>query len=165
MDHSPVVGDTPESRSTYYRTQCGLAVVVKPGGTIVVKAGGSLAALTMPVELGCAVKVELDARNVSCGPIVAHTRSRRWTFLVDWIPALDPGASLDAEMMRANVMVIRTGGEIALPSPASSAIERQWVYNPGTFCRPSADAVLKIIRHCARVRAAWNAQGAVWLPR
>lgn len=163
MSETTAAADTPESRTTYYRQQCGLPVTVQPGGHIVAKAGATFAAFTMPVELGDLVRAEMTARNVPRGPIVAHVRARRWTFLVDWDSGLDTGVSLDAEMMRSNVMVVRAGGEIAFPSPVSSSIQREWIVNPNSPYRPSAGTVLEVIRHCVRRRR--DQAGAVAEPR
>ncbi len=60
--------DTPESRSDYYRQQCGLPVTAKSCGHIIAKATPTLAAFTMPAELGRLVKTEMNARNVRWGP-------------------------------------------------------------------------------------------------
>ncbi|QIS18908.1 DNA-directed RNA polymerase subunit beta [Nocardia terpenica] len=122
---------------------------VWPGGHIVAKANG-YAAFTMPTSLGIRVKAELKTRGVAWGPIVAHLRANRWTFLVAWDPGLDTGATLDAELMRANVTLLRDGGggEIAFPSPAPSSVHREWVVNPNSSYRPPAAAVLAAIRHC-----------------
>ncbi|WP_327145254.1 DNA-directed RNA polymerase subunit beta [Nocardia sp. NBC_01327] len=152
MSRPTGTADTPQSRSAYYRQQCGLPVTVRPGGHIVAKADSDLAGFTMPVELGELVKAEMRTRNVPWGPIVAHVRARRWMFLVDWETRDDIGVSLDSEMMRSNVSVVRPGGEIAFPSPAPSSIQREWIVNPNSRHRPSAGTVLEVIRHCVRRR-------------
>ncbi|MBF6062022.1 DNA-directed RNA polymerase subunit beta [Nocardia terpenica] len=141
--------DTPVSRSDYYSRQCGLRVAVRPGGHIVATATiGQFGGFTMPVGLGTLVKAQMKARNIGWGPIVAHPRARRWTFLVDWDATLDAGPSLDAELMRANVTAVHAGGEIALPSPTPGSIQREWVINPNNAYRPTASAVLNVIRYC-----------------
>ncbi|ATL70256.1 DNA-directed RNA polymerase subunit beta [Nocardia terpenica] len=148
-DRHTVSADTPMSRSDYYRRQCGLRVAVRPGGHIVAKAAiGEFGGFTMPIGLGALVKARMKARNIDWGPIVAHPRARRWTFLVDWDSTLAAGPSLDAELMRANVTVVRAGGEIALPSPAPGSIQREWVINPNSAYRPGASVVLGVIRYC-----------------
>ncbi|WP_162958499.1 DNA-directed RNA polymerase subunit beta [Nocardia yunnanensis] len=123
--------------------------MLKPGGHLVLKADTAVVGFTMPVELGSLVKAEMSAREIPWGPIVAHVRARRWTFLLESDIRWDTGVSLDAEMMRSNVTVVRTGGEIALPSPAPSSIQRGWVVEPHDSHLPSAASVLEVTRHCA----------------
>jgi hypothetical protein len=150
MSWHTTVGDTPESRSDYYRHQCGLPTTVQPGGRIIARAGELVAAVTMPVDLAVRVKAEMKARNLAWGPIIAHRRARRWTFLLAPDSTLRCGITLAAEMMRLNVTVVPVGGEIALPSPALRTVQRDWVVNPGSDHRPPAGQVLGIVRSCAQ---------------
>ncbi|MBF6176022.1 DNA-directed RNA polymerase subunit beta [Nocardia blacklockiae] len=140
--------DIQESRADHYCGQLGVPLV-RRGGVLVAKAGGGLAGLTMPAGLGGRVRTHLDDRGIAVGPIVAHVRAHRWTFLVDWAADADPGVGLDAELMRWSVTVVRAGGEIALPSPGGGSIRRDWITNPHTVYRPSMATVVESIRHCA----------------
>jgi hypothetical protein len=147
--------DTPQSRADYYRTRCGLDAHVKPGvGRIVVIAGPvSVAAFSMPSDIGVRVKAKLAAHRIGYGPIVSHPRSNRWTFLAD--PAgMDLGdLTLYAQMFRARISIVPTGGEIMLPSPADLQIAyRVWNELPHNDFRPYAGKVLEIVRDCTGIR-------------
>ncbi|WP_232236262.1 DNA-directed RNA polymerase subunit beta [Nocardia sp. BMG51109] len=101
--------------------------------------------LTMPSVLGQRVKTDLRGRDVEIGPIVSHPRSKRWTYLIR--PDLPDEVRLFAELFRLNVSVVRTGGEIALPSPADHQYGfRTWVERPTDSYRPSGLIVVDSIR-------------------
>lgn len=150
-------GDTPETRCAYYRSQCQLQAHVEPEtGRIILKVG-DVAAITMPSELGVRVKGVLAARNVAVGPVISHPRSQRWTFLTT-PDVLLGDLLLYAEMYRASVTLAPVGAEVALPSPADNAdAYRVWNTLPNKDCRPSAAVVLEIVRDCARLRRATDA--------
>ncbi|MGQ4597907.1 DNA-directed RNA polymerase subunit beta [Nocardia sp. R6R-6] len=141
------LGDTPRSRCQFYRRECDLPAVVDPPelGRIVMRAG-SVWALTMPSSLGQAVKVHMQNRSIPLGPILAHPRSNRWTFLI--APDLpESDTRLFAELFRLNVAVARTGSTIALPSPTSTAAAiRRWIVPPRNHFRPSGQVVVAAIR-------------------
>ena len=82
MDQS-AFGDTPLSRCRFCRQVCDLPAVVDPPqlGRIIVKAGIVLA-LMMPAPLGQAVRTQLRQRYQEIGPIMSHSRSNRWSYLV-----------------------------------------------------------------------------------
>jgi hypothetical protein len=105
-------------------------------------------ALMMAAPLGQAVKIRMQDRQSDIGPILSHPRSGRWAFLVR--PDLPDEVSLFAEMFRLNVSVVRTGGTIALPSPADQCAGfRRWVEPPRCTFRPSGLAVVDAIRASA----------------
>ncbi|MGK8525234.1 DNA-directed RNA polymerase subunit beta [Nocardia asteroides] len=144
---SPVQVDTPLTRCRFYRETCGLPARVQPEtGSIIVPAG-SVGAITMPHQLGAAVKTRLHSQGGHPGPIVSHPRSKRWTFLI--VPDVPDEPGLFAELFRLNVSVSRSGAHIALPSPAArQASFRVWVTPPRDNLRPSGMTVIHSIRAC-----------------
>ncbi|MEV6320360.1 DNA-directed RNA polymerase subunit beta [Nocardia sp. NPDC051787] len=141
------LGDTPRSRCQFYRRECDLPAVVDPPelGRIVMRAG-SVWALTMPSSLGQAVKAHMQSRSIPLGPILAHPRSNRWTFLIT--PDLpESDTRLFAELFRLDVSVVRTGSTIALPSPTAAVGSiRRWIVPPRNHFRPSGHVVVAAIR-------------------
>ncbi|WP_405163713.1 hypothetical protein OG203_00905 [Nocardia sp. NBC_01499] len=109
-----------------------------------------IGAITMPVHLGLRIRACMLRRNLPLGPIIAHPRSQRWTFLVR--PDIsDADVKLYAEMFRSYVTVVRAGGEIALPSPADTkAGFRDWIVPPRDSFRPSGAAIIDLVRECTR---------------
>lgn len=154
-------GDTPASRCVYYRQACDLPASIDPPhlGRIVMRAA-HVWGLSMPTALGQAVKIHMHKQGCDIGPIMSHTRSVRWTFLIR--PDLPDEVGLFAEMFRLNVSVIRDGGTIALPSPTDQRVEfRRWIEPPRCTFRPSGLVVVDSIRACAghsRVRMITTAQ-------
>ncbi|WP_228833925.1 DUF1616 domain-containing protein [Nocardia abscessus] len=100
----------------------------------------------MPSSLGQAVKAHMQSKRVRLGPILAHPRSNRWTFLI--APDLpESDTRLFAELFRLDVSVSRTGSTIALPSPtASVGAIRRWIVPPRNRFRPSGREVVAAIR-------------------
>ncbi|QIS10357.1 DNA-directed RNA polymerase subunit beta [Nocardia arthritidis] len=145
----PAFADTPATRCAYYRRTCGLPAGIHPEvGRIVVKAG-VVGGITMPARLGQRVRDELLFRGLAIGPIVAHIRSRRWTFLCR--PDLTVDTDLAVELFRLDVSIVPLGGEIALPSPADSATAyRTWIVPPRDTFRPSAAVIVRAARTCVR---------------
>ncbi len=157
MNHNVVAAttaggtDAPHVRAMLYRQRFGLDAQVQPGtDRIFVRAGKALAAFTMPDVLGIQVKVRLRARSGCVGPIIAHPRSKRWTF-----PALPADTDLSdllvyAEMFRHYVDIASVNAEILLPSPADRhpAAYRLWVDPPVDDYLPLAGDVLNSVREC-----------------
>ncbi|MEU1983631.1 DNA-directed RNA polymerase subunit beta [Nocardia sp. NPDC019395] len=146
MKHRTAFGDTPATRCRYYREVCDLAAVVDPPGLgrIIVRAT-TVWAVTMPAVLGSGVRAEIARGYGVTGPILAHPRSNRWSFLIR--PDLPDDVPLFAEMFRYDVSVIRTGGTIALPSPADLDTHlRQWIEPPRCPVRPSGHTVTGAVR-------------------
>lgn len=144
----PMFTDTPVSRCAYYR-RCGLPAGIHPAaGRIVVKVG-LVGAITMPARLGQRVRDDMLYRGCALGPIVAHIRSRRWTFLCR--PDVPDDQPLFTELFRLDVAVVPFGGEIALPSPADAHTpSRTWIVPPRDTFRPSGAVVLDYLRACTR---------------
>ncbi|MGW4091837.1 DNA-directed RNA polymerase subunit beta [Nocardia sp. NPDC004750] len=139
-------GDTPRSRCDYYRRECDLPAVIDPPelGRIILRAG-YVCGVTMPTRLGQATKAHMQSRGELLGPVVAHSRSDRWTFLI--VADLPDDDRLFAELFRLDVSVARSGATIALPSPtAASGAIRQWIVPPRGPYRPSGRVVLETIR-------------------
>ncbi|WP_378738815.1 DNA-directed RNA polymerase subunit beta [Nocardia brasiliensis] len=145
--NDPVFADTSISRCTYYRRTCGLPAGIHPeAGRIVVKAG-VVGAITMPAGLGERVRDDMLFRGCPLGPVVAHIRSRRWTFLCR--PDVPDDLRLFAELFRLDVSIVPFGGEIALPSPADArAACRAWVVLPRDTFRPSGAVIIDYVRAC-----------------
>ncbi|WP_040834147.1 hypothetical protein [Nocardia brevicatena] len=142
-------GDTPATRCRFYRRVCDLPAIVDPPhlGRIVMRAT-RVWAVTMPAPLGRSVRSELAGRHGETGPILAHPRSNRWSFLIR--PDLGDDVHLFAEMFRLDVSIVRTGGTIALPSPTDLDTHlRQWVEPPRCPFRPSGLVVTDAIRRAA----------------
>lgn len=146
MEHIPF-GDTPLTRCRYYRLVCGLPAHIDPPALGWISfAVGSTAAVTVPAPLGQQVRRHMRQMSSEVGPIIAHPRSNRWTWLVrPDIPEDD--TRLFAEMFRLNVHICRTGAAIALPSPAQAI--RHWVEPPHSTFRPSGLLVVDAVRFCA----------------
>ncbi|MFI6170251.1 DNA-directed RNA polymerase subunit beta [Nocardia sp. NPDC051052] len=139
--------DTPTTRCAYYRRTCGLPAGIHPEiGRIVIKAG-LVGGITMPAALGQRVRDDLLHRRFTLGPIVAHVRSHRWTYLVR--PDLPNDIRLAPALLHLNVSIVPFGGEIALPSPADGPAHRQWVIPPRDTFRPSGLTIIAAVQACA----------------
>ncbi|WP_036567191.1 hypothetical protein [Nocardia sp. BMG51109] len=141
--------ETPQSRADYYRTVCGLdARVLLSSGRIVIR-GGSIAAFTVPSALGMQVKALLKGCFGRNGPIISHPRSHRWTFFADRTGVDLSDLTVHAQLFRQWISVVPVGGQIMLPSPADLQVAyRTWNLLPPNDFRPTADAVLDVIRNC-----------------
>ncbi|WP_280493769.1 DNA-directed RNA polymerase subunit beta [Nocardia asiatica] len=138
------------SRCRFYQEICGLPARVHPQLRQLFIPSGSVGAVTVPAELGAAVKCHMQGHGVPPGPIVSHPRSKRWTFLV--VPDIPDDVALFGELFRLNASVARLGAQIALPSLADRHGFRVWVQAPRDSYRPSGLAVIESIRACARPR-------------
>ncbi|MFI9403615.1 DNA-directed RNA polymerase subunit beta [Nocardia sp. NPDC052316] len=147
--HDPTFRDTPFSRCAYYRRTCGLPAGIQPeAGRIVVKVG-LVGAITMPARLGQRVRDDMLFRGCPVGPIMAHIRSRRWTFLCR--PDVPDDTRLFTELFRLDVAIVPFGGEIALPSPTDSHTpSRAWVVLPRDTFRPSCAVIIDYLRACTK---------------
>ncbi|MBF6326503.1 DNA-directed RNA polymerase subunit beta [Nocardia cyriacigeorgica] len=141
--------DTPTTRCRYYRERCGLPAAINPGlGSIVLRAGTDVSAVTMPTELGVRVRNHIRGRGRYTGPVISHPRAKRWTFLVN--PDIPDDVSIFAEMFRINVTIARYNAQIALPAPTTDFQFRLWVHPPeGSFRLPGTqvvDAIREVTR-------------------
>ncbi|MEU2038274.1 DNA-directed RNA polymerase subunit beta [Nocardia niwae] len=153
MTHeAPLVHDTVLSRCRFYREICGLPARIQPQLRQIFIPSGSVGGITVPAELGAAVKGHMRVHGFRLGPILSHPRSKRWTFLV--VPDVSTDdIALSGELFRLNASVARLGAQIALPSPADRHGFRVWVQPPRDSYRPSGMAVIESIRACASPRA------------
>ncbi len=131
----------------YYRDRCGLPVSIDPcSGRLVVRAG-AIAAITTPEALGQRVSSSLRAVGVEPGPVIVHTRSRRWTFLLEPDIAFDD-YELYAEMYCRSVTLAPMGASVALPVPGDPGDSyRSWKQVPAGAFRPSAALVIQHVRN------------------
>ncbi|WP_433627103.1 DNA-directed RNA polymerase subunit beta [Nocardia sp. CA-120079] len=128
---------------------CDLPANVDPPhlGRIVMKAE-HVWAMVLPAHLGQTVKARMQQHGSDIGPILSHPRSNRWAYLVR--PDIPDDVRLFAEMFRLNVSVVRTGGTVALPSPADHGAQfRRWIEPPRCTFRPSGLVVVDAIRACS----------------
>lgn len=138
--------ETLQSRCEYYRA-CGLTAIVRPDvRQIVVLANSHLGAVILPSQLAPQVRKKLGESGISLGPTVSHPRSGRWTVLV--LPDIDDDTETHAELFRYYVSVVRSGSEIALPTPSGErAVDRYWI-SPPKDALPSGSAVVHAIKQC-----------------
>ncbi|WP_174552972.1 hypothetical protein [Nocardia amamiensis] len=102
----------------------------------------------MPDRLGQWVRDDMLFHGHPLGPVVAHIRSRRWTFLCR--PDLPDDTRLFAALFRLDVSVVPFGSEIALPSPAeANGGFRHWVVAPRDTFRPSGAVIVDCVLACA----------------
>ncbi|WP_227979301.1 DNA-directed RNA polymerase subunit beta [Nocardia spumae] len=152
MNQSPVSEPTDSAygRRDFYRKRYGLPASVEPYANRIVVKVGVIAAITMPEPLGGRVLDALTARGTATGPIILHTHSRRWTFLLEPdIPFED--YELYAEMYRRSVTIAPIGASVALPAPTDPEDGyRVWKQLPPSDSRPSAALVIELIRDFAR---------------
>ncbi|WP_225725513.1 DNA-directed RNA polymerase subunit beta [Nocardia sp. JCM 34519.1] len=150
MDDSQL-SDTTRSRCAYYRNICGIPAGIDAEFDRIIVRAGVVGAIAMPAELGTRVQDAMRHNRRTLGPIVSHSKSGRWTFLVR--PDLSTeDIRLFAETFRINVSVAPVGGEIVLPSPADDLSgRRRWVVPPLDTFRPSGAIVMEYVRKCARL--------------
>ncbi len=142
--------DTAFGRRDYYRKRYDLPASVELYGSRIVVKVGVIAAITMPEALGARVLESLIAGGDEAGPIILHTRSRRWTFLLEPDIAFED-YELYAEMYRRSVTIAPVGASVALPTPTDPEDGyRTWKLLPHSMFRPSAALLIDIVRDCAR---------------
>ena len=138
--------DAAFGRRDYYRKRCGLPVSVEPCANRLVVKVVVVAAITMPALLGERVLAALVEGGMEAGPIVLHTRSRRWIFLLEPDIAFED-YELYAEMYRRSVTVAPLGASVALPAPTVPEDGyRVWQHLPLNDSRPSAALVIERVR-------------------
>ncbi|NKY50079.1 hypothetical protein [Nocardia vermiculata] len=152
MSTSPQIphGDNAHSYCGFYRMQHGLPATIEPYANLIVVKVGAVAAITTPGALGARVRNLLLARQLTPGPIILHTRSLRWTYLLTPDIPFDD-YDLYAEMYRASVTVAPLGASVALPTPADPDDKyRVWKELPSGSSRLSAAVLVEVVRECAR---------------
>ena len=142
--------DLALSRCEFYRTRHDLPASIEPHANRIVVKVGAIAAITTPGEMGARVRNLLLARQLTPGPIILHTRSLRWTYLLaPDIPFDD--YDLYAEMYRASVTIAPLGASVALPTPTDPDDKyRVWKELPAGSARLSAAVLIEVVRECAR---------------
>ncbi|MBF6086034.1 hypothetical protein IU438_00315 [Nocardia cyriacigeorgica] len=143
----------PVARCRRYRTEHGLfADVDQALGRIVLEIG-AVGAVAMPAVLGERVHDRLDSRGMRNGPIIAHPRSSRWTFLTEPVDDSYLDTDLFADLFRECASVALPGSQIVLPSPADERNGyRIWINPPQGDYRPEFGDVVAATRAVA-VRA------------
>ncbi|MBF6216201.1 DNA-directed RNA polymerase subunit beta [Nocardia puris] len=138
--------DTPVSRCRYYRTVCGLPAAVRDGTGRISFTTNLVWAISMPADVGHAVKLDLERRQRDGGPIISHPRSHTWTMLVRSDIPLREVPDI-AQLRRFGVQVLRRGHEIVLPSPTDRGAQvRAWITAPCSTFRPSGMVALESVR-------------------
>ena len=137
-----------EQHCRRYRETALLPAVVDPvSRRILLHIGAAYGAVTMPIELGEPVLHRL--RNTgAAGPVFAHPRAGRWTFLTGPTHHGEFPVAAAAELFRHYTTVAGTGSQIVLPSAEDEATGyRIWVTGPDTHgTRPPQQAVIDTVR-------------------
>lgn len=136
-----------EQHCRRYRERDHLPAVVDPvSQRILLHIGAAYGAVTMPTELGEPVLQWLRAAG-SAGPVFAHPRAGRWTFLTGPTRHDEFPAAAAAELFRRYTTVAGTGSQIVLPSAEDQASGyRLWVAGPDIHgTRPPQQAVIDAV--------------------
>ncbi|MFE3544578.1 hypothetical protein ACFXK0_16590 [Nocardia sp. NPDC059177] len=145
---SASVDSTLEIRCVRYRRELHLPATIDPDSRrILLHIGAHYGAVTMPGDLGERVQARLRATDLA-GPVVAHPRARRWTFLTGPCRPDSLEATESAELFRLYATVACSGSQIVLPSPADERTGyRTWVQAPDADDRrPPLHAVIDAAR-------------------
>ncbi|MTE11892.1 hypothetical protein [Nocardia aurantiaca] len=136
------------ARCRRYRKDHGLYGVVDSALGRIMLEVGAVGAVTMPANLGQRVRDRLMARH-RCGPIIAHPRSGRWTFLTGPTDDSYHDTALFSDLFRDCVSVALPGSNIVLPSPSDEhSAYRAWTHPPEGDYRPELAEVLAATREC-----------------
>ncbi|MET7770436.1 hypothetical protein [Nocardia sp. NPDC005366] len=110
---------------------------------------GAVGAVVMPASLGEHVRDLIGARG-PLGPIIAHPRSGRWTFLTGPTDNSYLDIALFSDLFRVCASVAQPGSRIVLPSPSDEhGGYRCWVAAPQRDYRPGLAEVVAATRACA----------------
>ncbi|MGY0502405.1 hypothetical protein ACWZHB_28270 [Nocardia sp. FBN12] len=139
------------ARCRQYRKHHGLYGVVDAALGRIVLEIGSVGAVVMPSTLGERVRGMLVTRGLRCGPIIAHPRSGRWTFLTGPIDNSYLDTELFAELFRVCASVALPGSDVVLPSPADERSGyRTWMQAPDGDFRPDFAQIVAATRTNAK---------------
>ncbi|MEU7763731.1 hypothetical protein AB0B25_01195 [Nocardia sp. NPDC049190] len=141
------------ARCRRYRKEHGLYSIVDPALGRIMLEIGSVGAVVMPAEFGEKVRDRLiSGSEHRPGPIIAHPRSDRWTFLTGPTDNSYLDTALFSALFRVCASIALPGSHIVLPSPTDEhGGYRTWVAAPeGDFRRDLAE-VLTTTRACASV--------------
>jgi hypothetical protein len=135
------------ARCRCYRKDHRLYGVVDPVLGRIMLEVGAVGAVVMPAVLGGPVRERLAERN---GPIIAHPRSGRWTFLTGPTDNSYLDTALFSDLFRVCASVALPGSNIVLPSPADEhSGYRTWIAPPERDFRPELAEVVAATRACA----------------
>ncbi|MFE9788366.1 hypothetical protein ACFYO7_23595 [Nocardia salmonicida] len=139
------------ARCRLYRKHHGLYGVVDAALGRIVLEIGAVGAVVMPSTLGERVRGQLVTRGLRCGPIIAHPRSGRWTFLTGPVDNSYLDTVLFAELFRVCASVALPGSDIVLPSPADERSGyRTWMQPPDGDFRPDFAEIVAVTRADAK---------------
>ncbi|APA94679.1 hypothetical protein [Nocardia seriolae] len=139
------------ARCRRYRKEHGLYGVVDSALGRIMLEVGAVGAVTMPADLGRRVRDRLSAQQ-RCGPIIAHPRSGRWTFLTGPMDDSYLDMTLFSDLFRDCASVALPGSNIVLPSPSDEHNGyRAWIHPPEGDFRPELADVLAATRECRPV--------------
>ncbi|QIS16851.1 hypothetical protein [Nocardia arthritidis] len=134
------------ARCRGYRKDHGLYGVVDPALGRIMLEIGAIGAVVMPAPLGARVRDRLTA----VGPVIAHPRSNRWTFLTGPTDNSYLDMNLFADLFRVCASVALPGTRIVLPSPTDErGGYRTWIALPDGDYRPALAEVVAVTRACA----------------
>ncbi|UAK33946.1 hypothetical protein K8O92_08585 [Nocardia asteroides] len=144
------------ARCRRYRDDNGLYGLVDPLLGRIMLEVGSVGAVVMPSGFGRQVRERLAAGpEARPGPIIAHPRADRWTFLTGPTDNSYLDTGLFTDLFRVCASIGLPGSHIVLPSPADEhSGYRTWVAAPdGDFRRDFAE-VIATTRACAAATGA-----------
>ncbi|MGY4098144.1 hypothetical protein ACW2Q0_01050 [Nocardia sp. R16R-3T] len=139
------------ARCRRYRKDNGLYGVVDPALGRILLEVGAVGAVVMPAALGKRVHAHLLATHRRTGPIIAHPRSSRWSFLTGPTDNSYLDMALFPELFRVCASVALPGTRIVLPSPTDEQSGyRIWIAPPEGDYRPELGDVIAATRICAK---------------
>lgn len=136
-----------------YQVHYGLPVTIEPAQQrIMLPVSDFSGAVTMPADLGSLVKIELERQNM-LGPIVAHPRSRTWTFICATHDDCDNDMHVYSALFRLYARISPRSSRIALPTPGEISLHyREWIVKPDRTLPPSmltvVEATIAVGRRC-----------------
>ncbi|MFG3616386.1 hypothetical protein [Nocardia exalbida] len=139
------------ARCRTYRENNGLYGLVDPMLGRIMLEVGSVGAVVMPAEFGRRVRERLTAGpEPRPGPIIAHPRANRWTFLTGPTDNSYLDTGLFADLFRICAAIALPGSHLVLPSPADEhGGYRTWVVAPDRDFRRDFAEVIATTRACA----------------
>ncbi|QLY31036.1 hypothetical protein [Nocardia huaxiensis] len=136
------------ARCRRYRKEHGLYGVVDSALGRIMLEIGAVGAVTMPADLGKKVCDRLKSGQ-RCGPVIAHPRSGRWTFLTGPTDDSYLDMSLFSDLFSECAAVALPGSHIVLPSPTDEHNGyRAWICPPIGDFRPDLGEVVSATREC-----------------
>ncbi|MEU8895248.1 hypothetical protein [Nocardia sp. NPDC048505] len=137
------------ARCRLYRKDHGLYGVVDQSLGRIMLEVGAVGAVVMPAVLGARVRELLARDQEHSGPVIAHPRSERWTFLTGPSDNSYQDMALFADLFRVCAAVALPGSRLVLPSPADErGGYRVWIDPPHRDFRPHLGDVLAATRAC-----------------